>query len=128
MLPVMDVISRLPFFYQHYILHILQWSKTKKMSMDKNRFFCSSDINNRVGWGKMSMVGQSESEDAFVSGVTVKELMITGSSVLLFLFQLENKNVYHHGFSNFWQTNENSQLPVLPHPTLILILPHESSM
>ena len=32
------------------------------------------------------MVVQSESDDAFVSGVTVKELTLTGSSVLLFLF------------------------------------------
>ena len=48
-----------------------------------------------VGWGKMSilMVGQSESDDAFVFGVTVKKLMITGSSVLLLLFQLEDKKV-----------------------------------
>ena len=45
----------------------------------------------RVGWDKMSIVGQSESDGVFVSGVTVKELMITGSSILLFLFQLENK-------------------------------------
>ena len=51
---------------------------------EKHRF----SINNRVGWGKMSMVGQSESDDVFVFGVKVKELMITGSSVLLFLFQL----------------------------------------
>ena len=41
----------------------------------------------------MSMVGQSESNGVFVSGVTVKELMIIGSSVLLFLFQLKNKKV-----------------------------------
>ena len=41
----------------------------------------------------MSMVGQSESDDIFVSEVKAKELTITGSSVLLFLFQLENKNV-----------------------------------
>ena len=32
-------------------------------------------------------MGQSESDDIFVSEVKVKELMITGSSVLLFLFQ-----------------------------------------
>ena len=41
----------------------------------------------------MSMMGQIESDDVFVSGVTVKELIITESSVLLFHFQLENKKV-----------------------------------
>ena len=40
----------------------------------------------------MSMVGQSESDDIFVSGVKAKELLIIGSSLLLFLFQWENKN------------------------------------
>ena len=40
------------------------------------------------------MVKQSESDDIFVSGVKIKELMITGLSVLPFLFQWENKNVY----------------------------------
>ena len=40
----------------------------------------------RVGWGKISMVGQSESDDMIVCGVKAKELMITGSSVLLYLF------------------------------------------
>ena len=38
------------------------------------------------------MVGQSESDEIFVSGVKAKELMIIGSSLLLFLFQSENKN------------------------------------
>ena len=37
--------------------------------------------------------GQSQSDNVFVFRVTVKELMITGSSVLLFLFQLENKKL-----------------------------------
>ena len=46
-----------------------------------------------VGWGKMSMVRQSESDDIIVSELKAKELMITGSSVLLSLFQWENKNV-----------------------------------
>ena len=32
------------------------------------------------------MVGQSESDEIFVSGVKAKELMIIGSSLLLFLF------------------------------------------
>ena len=41
----------------------------------------------------MSMVGQSESGDIFVSELKAKELMITGSSVLLSLFQWENENV-----------------------------------
>ena len=40
----------------------------------------------------MSMVGQSEPDDIFVSGVKAKELMIIGSSLLLSLFQWENKN------------------------------------
>ena len=35
--------------------------------------------NGRVGWGKMSMVGQSESDDIFNSEVKAKALMITGS-------------------------------------------------
>ena len=39
------------------------------------------------------MVGQSESDDIFVSELKAKELIITGSSVLLSLFQWENKNV-----------------------------------
>ena len=38
------------------------------------------------------MVGQRESPGIFVSGVKAKELMIIGSSLLLFLFQWENKN------------------------------------
>ena len=41
----------------------------------------------------MSMEGQSESDDIFVFELKAKELTITGSSVLLFLFQRENKNV-----------------------------------
>ena len=40
----------------------------------------------------MSMMGKSESDDIFVSGVKAKELTIIGSSLLLFLFQWENKN------------------------------------
>ena len=35
----------------------------------------------------MSKVGQSESDDIFVSGVNGKELRITGSLLLHFLFQ-----------------------------------------
>ena len=41
----------------------------------------------------MSIVGQSESDDIFVSELKAKELKIIGSSVLLSLFQWENKNV-----------------------------------
>ena len=48
----------------------------------------------------MSMVGQSESDYIFASGVKAKELgvkakelMITWSSILLFFFQWKNKNV-----------------------------------
>ena len=39
------------------------------------------------------MVRQSESDDIIVSESKAKELIIAGSSVLLSLFQLENKNV-----------------------------------
>ena len=46
----------------------------------------------RVGWGKISMVGQSES-DIFVPELKAKEFTIAGSSVLPSLFQWENKNV-----------------------------------
>ena len=38
-------------------------------------------------------VGQSESDDIFVSELKAKELMITRSSILLSPFQWENKNV-----------------------------------
>ena len=41
----------------------------------------------------MSMVGQSESDGIFLSELKAKELIITGPSVLLSLFQWENKNV-----------------------------------
>ena len=40
----------------------------------------------RVRWGKVSMVGKSESDDNFVCGMKAKELTITGSLVLLYLF------------------------------------------
>ena len=39
----------------------------------KKSFYCL-----RIGWGKTSMVGQSESDDIFVSELKAKELMITG--------------------------------------------------
>ena len=38
-------------------------------------------------------MGQNESDDILVSELKAKELTITGSSVLLFVFQSENKNV-----------------------------------
>ena len=41
----------------------------------------------------MSKVGKSESDDIFVSGMNSKELTITGSLLLHFLFQWKNKNV-----------------------------------
>ena len=45
----------------------------------------------------MSMVEQSESDDVFVFTVKTKELMITASSILLFLFQWKNKKwIYWH--------------------------------
>ena len=73
----------------------------------------------RVGWGKTSMVGQSESDDTFVSELKAKELTITVSSVLLFLFQWE-----HHGSLIFGiQIKISSDLlcPTIlisPHPAL----------
>ena len=45
-----------------------------------------------VGWGKVSMVGQSESDDIFVAELKVKELKMTGFFLLL-LFQWQNKSV-----------------------------------
>ena len=74
----------------------------------------------------MSMVGQSESDDIFVSELKAKELMITGSSVLLTLFQWENKNVdfITMGSLSFGiQINISSDLLcptilILSHPTL----------
>ena len=71
----------------------------------------------------MSMVGQSESDDIFVSELKAKDIMITGSSVLLSLFQWENKNVdlITMGSLSFGiQINISSDLLC---PT-ILILPH----
>ena len=75
-------------------------------------------------------MGESESDDVFISGVTVKELMITGSSVLLFLFQLENKKV---GLITMGSLifGRQKKIPIdllcptvliLPHPTLPYII------
>ena len=71
-------------------------------------------------------VEQSESDDIFVSELKAKELIITGSSVLLSLFQWENKNVdlITTGSLSFGiQVNISSDLLCLtilifPHPTL----------
>ena len=68
----------------------------------------------------MSMVGQGESDDIFVSKLKAKELMITGPSVLLSLFQWENKNVdlITMGSLSFGiQINISSDLLCLPHHT-----------
>ena len=43
--------------------------------------------------GQNEYGGESELDDIFVSELKAKELTITGSSVLLFLLQCENKNV-----------------------------------
>ena len=74
----------------------------------------------------MSMVGQSESDDIFVSELKAKELTITESSVILFLFQWENKNVYLITIGSLifgMQIQISSGLLrltilILPHPTL----------
>ena len=65
--------------------------------------------SHRVGRGKISMMGQIESDEIFVSELKAKERMITGSSVLLFLFQWEYKKClsYHHRCANFWHINKN---------------------
>ena len=81
----------------------------------------------RVGWGKMSMVGQSESAYIFVPELKAKELKIAGSSVLPFVFQWENKNVDLITMGSlifFKQIKILSDLLcpiilILPHPTLL---------
>ena len=63
----------------------------------------------RVRWGKIRMVGQSESEDIFVCGVKANELMTKGSSVLLYLFHWKITCLsFHHLLLNFRHTNKNS--------------------
>ena len=72
------------------------------------------------------MVRQNESDDTFVSELKAKELTITGSSVLLFLFQWENKHVdlITMGFLIFGIQIKISgdllcpTILILPHPTL----------
>ena len=84
----------------------------------------------RIWWGKISMVGQSDSDDIFVSELKAKELTITWLSVLLFLFQWENKHVdlITMGFLIFGiQIKISSDLLcptilILPHPTLTCFL------
>ena len=71
----------------------------------------------------MSMVGQSESDDIFVSVVKAKELMTTGSSMLLFLFQWKNKNVDLFTMGSFIFGIQNKIPSDLLYPT-ILSLPH----
>ena len=78
----------------------------------------------------MSMMGQSESDDIFVSELKAKELMMTGSSVLLSLFQWENKNVniITMGSLSFGiQINISSDLLcntilILPNPVLFILI------
>ena len=73
-----------------------------------------------VGSGKMSMVGQSESNDIFVSELKAKdqELIITGSSVLLSLFKWENKNVDLITMSSLiFGTQKIFEWPALHHHT-----------
>ena len=68
----------------------------------------------------MSIVGQSESDHIFASELKAKELTMTGSLVLLFIFQWENKHVdlITMGFLIF-----GIQIKILLYPT-IFILPH----
>ena len=68
-------------------------------------------------------MGQSESDDIFVSEVKAKELMITGSVMLLFLFQWKNKNVNLFTMGSLIFGIENKIPSDLLYPT-ILILPH----
>ena len=71
-------------------------------------------------------MGQSESDDTFVSELKAKELMVTRSSVLLLLFQWENKNVdlITRGsliFGIHIKISSDLLCPIiliLPHPTL----------
>ena len=71
----------------------------------------------------MSMVRQSESDDIFVFELKAKDLIITGSSVLLSLFQWENKNVDLITMSSLRFGIQIKILSGLLCPT-ILILPH----
>ena len=73
----------------------------------------------------MSMVRQSKSDYIFVPELKAKELTVTGSSVLSFLIQWENKNVdlITMGFLIFGKQIKNSSNLLCP---TILILPHST--
>ena len=72
-------------------------------------------------------MGQSESDDTFVSELKAKELMVTRSLVLLPLFQWKNKNVYLITmgsliFGIHIKISSDMLCPtilILPHPTLL---------
>ena len=70
----------------------------------------------------MSMVGQSESDDIFVSGVKAKKLMITGSSIFLFLFQWKNKNVDLFTMGSLIFGIQNKIFSDLLCPTILILL------
>ena len=71
----------------------------------------------------MSMMGQTESDNVFVSGVKAKEFTVTGSSILLFLFQWKNKNVDLFIMASLIFGIQN-KIPSDLHCPTILILPH----
>ena len=77
----------------------------------------------RVEWGRMSMVGQSDPDDIFAPEVKAKELMITGSSMLLLIFQWKNKNVDFFTMGSLIFGIQNKIPSDMLYPT-ILILPH----
>ena len=70
----------------------------------------------------MSVLGQSESDDTSVSELKAKEFMVTGSSILLYLFQWEGGNVdlipIHIKISVHLLS---PAVLILPHPTLHLL-------
>ena len=75
----------------------------------------------------MSMMGQHETNDIFVCGVKSNEFMISGLSVLLYLFHYKNKTVYLSTMS-FLIFGIQIKIPgdllcptmlILPHPTLV---------
>ena len=68
-------------------------------------------------------VWQSGLDDGVVSGVKAKEFVITGSSILLFLFQWKNKNVdlFTMGYLTYGIQNKIPSDLLCP---TILILPN----
>ena len=68
------------------------------------------------------MVGLSESDDIFVSGVKAKELMITESSILLFIFQWKNKNMDLFTMSSLIFGIQNKNPGDLLCPTMFILL------